>query len=252
MWHKAGGAKPLGNINTFIAAGLCFALSNLALLVPAMAQKPGSEAGTVIGQHRYLPTLRFDGRTNYMAGRIRRTGGLKVGVEVDNRHEWGLGIAALQQPIEFKTLYVDRAVSPAPMPYNAEMGFNYFNVYYEYALLNTYRWKLVGQYTQGFGRTLSRLSTIDGNVEKYQIRRPLHTFEPGLTLERVLTGITGIALEGGYRWVNTDRKVGQPRISGPFVALRFKIYIGEALRIGSSKLTKLKKEKEEPNPAVGE
>lgn len=155
--------------------------------------------------------------------------GLKLGVNIDNKHRFGMGFYGLKNPVRQANIPIDYNRYPDATDTN-QIEFNYISFFYERVWLANKRWELSTPFHIGPGSLTASYKDTSGLFKPY--------FKGGSWLIEV----SGVAQYKVFRWFAIGAGIGQrwilnkdvaarKALNGPVRILQFKILLGEIYKM---------------------
>lgn len=177
----------------------------------------------------------FDARRSYVLDNKVKFNGIKIGVELLEKHRIGLGFYGLQQPVRF-TGKIDHTKYPDATD-TLFFSFNYSGSFYEYVWLRTKRWELTTPLHLGLGA-----------IELKYLDTTRHMSAPFIKGGSFVCGIGGsvqfkiwrwfaLGTGGGYRKMLTREENIKKPLDAPYYQFQVKVLLGELYRMAFKKET---------------
>ena len=170
----------------------------------------------------------FDASRSFLAEPNVKFNGLKLGVELQEKHRLGIAFYGLSEQVRFKGR-LDRNEYPTATD-TLFFNFNYLSVFYDYVWLRTKRWELTSPIHLG-----------SGNIE-LSYRDTARTNQRYLSTSALMVGFGGSAQFKVFRWfalgtgagyrqmLTRDENIGKS-LNAPYYQFQIKILIGELYRM---------------------
>jgi len=153
--------------------------------------------------------VQFDSRNTLVDKETVGIFGLRVGLPIKNKYEFGVGLYASRVfdffGKEIEKDYLDNSTIPSQtLP--AVIGFKYFSVYGEYTLVDNNRWNITANSQYGLGQVFIELTESNGSMRKKTEGKSLieHSLKAKYQLNSWLQLIGGV----GYRYlINGEEQI---------------------------------------------
>lgn len=171
----------------------------------------------------------LDANRSFILKNRTRFLGLRIGVEINDKHKFGFGFYGMESPI-----VLDRELNKDEFPNTdgkVNFNFNYSGLFYEYVWLQTKRWELssplnfgVGDVDLFYNDTLQnkRVSLFNGGAS---------VFITSGAVEYKITRWLALGAGAGYRFVFSRDENLIKGLNAPIYFYRVKILMGEVLRM---------------------
>lgn len=171
----------------------------------------------------------FDARRSFVLDNKVKFNGIKIGVELIEKHRIGLGFYGMQQPVKFVG-FIDKQKFPEATD-TLFFNFNYGGAFYEYIWLRSKRWELTTPMHLGLGGIeLTYLDTAG-------IRRPpfikggSFVLGFGASAQFKIWRWLALGTGGGYRRMLTSEENIKRPLNAPYYQFQVKILLGELYRM---------------------
>ena len=170
----------------------------------------------------------FDASRSFLAEPNVKFNGIKIGVELQEKHRLGIAFYGLEKQVRFKGK-LDRREYPTATD-TLFFNFNYASLFYDYVWLRTKRWEVTSPVHIGSGN-------IDLSYRDTTGRNRLY-----LSTSSVMVGIGGSAQFKVFRWfalgtgagyrqmLTRDENIGKS-LNAPYYQFQVKILLGELFRM---------------------
>ena len=178
----------------------------------------------------YLPRSRFvaqyDSRYSILNHHFTTINGLKLGIEFKNRFRVGAAIYFLSTGVPSRQPVPGNAAEDA----DAQIRFRYLAAYAGYALLETRRWEISGNFQLGLGSAYVVYENMTGGLDKTP-RQFMGVVEPTLAAQLRVFRWAGAGTGLGWRQPFFVPGNIQRELNGPVFYLRANLFLGEFLKV---------------------
>ena len=194
---------------------VCFIL----LFTEGAAQLLDSIAMSLEEKPRVL--FKLDGRGSFISTRSASIWGFKVGLEHNDRVQYGLGYSWLRNEI---TQEADLNGEIVP----TRVRFGYVTAYFEYAFYQRKKWEVSIPVQVGLGQAWNEHKLESG--EKYKLNKSwVFMYEPAMTVEYRLLKFFGVGFGVGYRLAIKTNRDMEGALTAPTYLVKLKLYLPEIL-----------------------
>lgn len=171
----------------------------------------------------------FDASRSFLSEPNVRFNGIKIGLELMEKHRVGLAIYGLTNQVRF-TGELDQNDYPNSTD-TLYFNFNYASVFYDHVWLRTKRWELTTPFHIGMGGIdISYLDTTGVRSSPFLSTNSVMMGFGGSAQFKVLRWVA-LGTGAGYRQMLTrDENIGKS-LNAPFYQLQLKILLGEIYRM---------------------
>lgn len=177
----------------------------------------------------YRPALDFklDSRNSFIAARLARIWGVKVGLDFNHTVKLGLGYNWLSNDINREFSIVNSRGEPETA--SAQFHFRYISAYGEYVFFRKHPWEVSVLVLVGYGR--SHLSYFDQYwVHTETPSKGIILYEPYMTAEYRLFTYFGVGAGIGYRLAYSSDRFSRRQLNSPIYVLKVKAYLSDLYR----------------------
>lgn len=168
----------------------------------------------------------FDGRRSFVLDQPVKFSGLRIGIEYDEVHDFGLGFYSTRNPVR-QTL--------RDQPIDVEAEFSYTTLFYQYAFFHKGKWELAVPVHIGSGKANIKLFHTDtddivllGDGSKAEIRDlPFGISEFGLEAQYKIFPWFGLGAGAGYRFALTSSEDAKHVFNASTHFFKAKIFLGQ-------------------------
>lgn len=171
----------------------------------------------------------FDARRSYVLQNKVKFNGLKIGVELHEKHRVGLGFYGLQQPVSF-TGQINRNEYPDATD-TLFFNFSYWGAFYDYIWLRTKRWELTTPVHLGAGGLELRYRDTTGQNSAPFIKGGSFVLGFGGSVQFKIFRWFALGTGGGYRTMLTREENIKRPLNAPYYQFQVKILLGELYRM---------------------
>ena len=165
--------------------------------------------------------LKMDNRGSFISTRSASIWGVKIGVEHNDRVQYGLGYSWLLNKIT-RTVEVDGETK------NYQLKFGYITPFFEYAFYQRNKWEVSIPVQLGIGRASYQFKDSIG--QKQNIAGSwVFLYEPAMTVEYRLLPFFGLGLGVGYRLGFKTNPDLDENINAPTYMLKLKLYLPKTM-----------------------
>lgn len=154
--------------------------------------------------------------------------GIKLGVELQEKHRLGLAIYGLSEPVRFKGK-LDRNEFPTATD-TLFFNFNYLSVFYDYVWLRTKRWELTTPLHIGSGNIELSYRDTTGKNNMFLSRSAAMVGFGGSAQFKIFRWFA-LGTGAGYRQMITRNENIGKSLNAPFYQFQVKILLGELYRL---------------------
>ncbi|MCB9189591.1 MAG: hypothetical protein H6599_09980 [Flavobacteriales bacterium] len=172
----------------------------------------------------------FDARRSYVLNNKVKFNGIKIGVELYEKHRVGLGFYWLQQPVNFvgKIDHIQYPEATDTLLFN----FSYSGLFYDYVWLRTKRWELTTPVHLGVGGIELKYLDTAGHVNPTPfIKGGSYVFGVGGSVQFKVWRWFALGTGGGYRTMLTHEENIKKPLNAPYYQFQVKILLGEIYRM---------------------
>jgi hypothetical protein len=171
----------------------------------------------------------FDASRSFLSEPNVRFNGIKIGVELMEKHRLGLAIYGLTNQVRFMG-EIDQNEYPTSTD-TLYFNFTYASVFYDHVWLRTKRWELTTPFHIGMGGIdISYLDTTGVRSSPFLSTNSVMMGFGGSAQFKVLRWVA-LGTGAGYRQMLTrDENIGKS-LNAPFYQLQLKILLGEIYRM---------------------
>lgn len=177
----------------------------------------------------------FDARRSFVLGNKVKFNGIKLGVELHEKHRIGLGIYALQRPVKF-TGKINRMEYPDATD-TLYFNFSYSGVFYDYIWLRTKRWELTTPLHLGLGGLELTYQDTSGVRSAPFIKGGSFVFGAGGSVQFKIWRWFALGTGGGIRQMLTNEENIKKPLNAPYYQFQVKILLGELYRMAFKRET---------------
>ena len=175
----------------------------------------------------------FDSRRSFVNGRGAKFWGLRIGLELNWRHRFGLGFYGLTDQVVLNDVRLlvpstdstDLFLDTVAVRFN----FNYNSLFYERVLYRVPRWEVSVPFHIGAGRITADYEDKLGRGFR-PIDTPVALFEIGVNGQYNIWPWLGLGGGFGYRSMVSDDERVQEAYSAPLYMFRVKLMVGPLYR----------------------
>lgn len=206
----------------------------MVILLVMLSTLGWSQDSTFVPKEKKVKTAKllfaFDARRSYVLDNKVKFNGIKIGVELYEKHRIGLGIYGMQKPVEFVG-FVDKQKFPDATD-TIFFNFNYSGIFYDYVWLRTKRWELTTPLHLGVGGIeLKYLDTAHHVSAQPFVKGGSYVFALGGTVQFKIWRWFALGTGGGYRKMLTHEENIKRPLDAPYYQFQVKILLGELYRM---------------------
>lgn len=178
----------------------------------------------------------FDARRSFVLDNKVKLNGIKIGIELYEKHRLGLGFYAMQEPVKFvgKIDKMEFKDATDTLFFN----FNYSGLFYDYIWLRTKRWELTTPLHLGAGGIqLNYLDTLGHRNPTPFIKGGSYVLGVGGSVQFKIWRWLALGSGGGYRKMLTKEENIKRPLNAPYYQFQVKILLGEIYRMAFKKET---------------
>lgn len=195
----------------------------------ALIFKIQAQEGDSIKQKNVKFIFGLDASRSFVLKNKTKFFGLRIGVELKERHKLGVGLYGMQRPI-----LIDRSLDKDKYPNSNDsilFNFKYNSLFYEYIWYKTKRWELSAPFHLGGGEVdLSFRDTLENRrVALFQGQTSI--FVGSGAVQYKLTRWLAVGAGLGYRFVFSRDENLIKGLNAPVYVYRAKILMGELLKM---------------------
>ncbi|MCZ2356756.1 MAG: hypothetical protein LC115_08735 [Bacteroidia bacterium] len=172
-------------------------------------------ADSTENKHKIRFLIGLDARNSFVADQKARIGGIRMGLELNKKYRFGLGIYGTEPPVT-KAVHVYIPHKSDPVHVSATIRLNYFAAFFEYVWYQSKHWELSTPLIAGLGTISVKAIRLDLPND------PPQQFK-GITLlgEAAITGHYKI-----FPWIGIGGGIGYRKLlASPLVSKNFDSFI---------------------------
>ena len=167
--------------------------------------------------------FKLDGRGSFISTRSARIWGFKVGVEHNDRVQYGIGYSWLRNEIS-QEVELNGEMVPS------RVRFGYLTPFFEYAFYQRNKWEVSIPVQVGLGQAWYEHKDDQG--EKYKVDKTwVFMYEPAMTVEYRVFRFFGAGIGVGYRLAIKTNRAMEENFTAPIYLLKLKLYLPEVLNV---------------------
>lgn len=177
----------------------------------------------------------FDARRSFVLNDKVKFFGIKLGVELYEKHRMGLGIYWMENPVNFVGR-IDHLKYPDATD-TLLFNFSYSGLFYDYIWLRSKRWELTTPVHLGLGGLELKYIDTAGRASAPFIKGGSFVFGAGGSVQFKIWRWFALGVGGGYRTMLTREENIKRPLNAPYYQFQVKILLGELYRMAFKKET---------------
>ncbi len=212
----------------------------LLFSIQLLAQHNGhNDSDSIIGPEKKAKKAKLmfalDARRSFVLENKVKFNGIKIGVELFEKHKVGLGFYGLRQPVNFVGR-IDKMKYPDATD-TLYFNFNYTGLFYDYIWLRTKRWELTTPTHLGVGGIELTYKDTTGKRSAPFLNGGSFVFGIGGSVQFKIWRWLALGTGGGYRTMLTREENIKRPLNAPYYQFQVKLLLGELYRMAFRKET---------------
>lgn len=199
------------------------------LLFSCLLSLIAQEQDTILKQKNVKFLFGLDANRSFVLKNQTKFWGLRIGVQLKDRHKFGLGLYGMQDPV-----LIERELNKDNYPNSNDsllFNFNYNSLFYDYIWYRTKRWELSTPFHLGGGDVNLVYRDTLMNVNKPLFNGRASIFVTSGAVQFKLTRWFALGAGIGYRFVFSRDENLMKGLNAPIYVYKAKILAGELFRM---------------------